>query len=73
MLENSPNLWQNMSLYLIDPTTITCCVNFGARNSPNLWQNMSLYLIDPIAITCCVNFGATKFTKSIAKYEPVFN
>ena len=25
------NLWQNMSLHLIDPTAITCCVNFGAR------------------------------------------
>jgi hypothetical protein len=26
-----------------------------------------------IAITCCVNFGARKFTKFMAKYQPVFD
>ena len=31
------------------------------------------FLIDPIAITCLINFDARKFTKFMAKYEPVFN
>ena len=32
VLENLPNLWQNMSLYIIiDPIAITCWINFGAR------------------------------------------
>ena len=43
MLENSPNLWQNMSLYLIDPITITCWINFDARKSTKFMANVRYF------------------------------
>ena len=62
-----------MSLYLIDPIAITCCVNFGARKFTKFMAKYEPVFVDPIAITSCINFGARKFTKFMTKYEPVFN
>jgi hypothetical protein len=54
---------------------ITCWINLGARKLPNLLQNRSCIKIFnwPNSYYIWINLLDRKFTKFIAKYEPVIN